>query len=130
MWKRTDNHPLFPPIVRKMLGRPMKERIKAPSENNSQVSRVGKTRQYVFRTHASANGRGRGSRGGRGVVGGRNRSGRGEVGGRNGYGKGVVGCRNGSANRGFQLMDEDEIRVSLEHDYMQDLLDAWEDKRQ
>ncbi|GKF42475.1 hypothetical protein Tco_0125817, partial [Tanacetum coccineum] len=61
-------------------------------------------RQYVFRTHASANGRGRGSRGGRGVVGSWNRSGRGAVGGRNGFGKGVVGGRNRSANRGFQVL--------------------------
>ncbi|GJT29608.1 hypothetical protein Tco_0909883 [Tanacetum coccineum] len=60
-----------------MPGRPRKERIKAPSENNSQVL-------------------GRGDRGG----------------------------RNGTANRGPQLMDEDEIRENLEHDYMQDLLDA------
>ncbi|GJR59129.1 putative reverse transcriptase domain-containing protein [Tanacetum coccineum] len=29
----------------------------------------------------------------------------------------------------LQLMDKDEIRVNLEHDYMQDLLDAEEDKR-
>ncbi|GKG34683.1 hypothetical protein Tco_0437379, partial [Tanacetum coccineum] len=42
MWKRTDNHPPLPPIMRKMPGRLRKERIKAPSENNSQVSRVGR----------------------------------------------------------------------------------------
>ncbi|GKC68807.1 hypothetical protein Tco_1101405, partial [Tanacetum coccineum] len=128
----------------RMPGRPRKERIKAPSENNSQVSRVGRvmrcsncqgighnkascdkepvskapiqrkplgrTRQSVFETHASAKGRGRGSRGERGAKGGRNGSGR--------------GARGGSANRGQQLMDEDEIRQNLEHDYMQDLLDA------
>ncbi|GKE42433.1 hypothetical protein Tco_1469717, partial [Tanacetum coccineum] len=29
----------------------------------------------------------------------------------------------------IELMDEDEIRENLEHDYMQDLLDAEEDKR-
>ncbi|GJZ82879.1 putative reverse transcriptase domain-containing protein, partial [Tanacetum coccineum] len=40
--KRTGNHPPLPLIVRKMPGRPRKERIKAPSENNSQVSRVGR----------------------------------------------------------------------------------------
>ncbi|GJX74362.1 hypothetical protein Tco_0312957 [Tanacetum coccineum] len=149
IWKRTGNHPSLPPIVRRMPGRPRKERIKAPSENNSQVSRVGRvmrcsncqgighnkascdkepvpkapiqinppgrTRQSVFGTHASARGHGRGSRGGRGARGGRNGSGR--------------GARGGSANRGQQLMDEDEIRQNLEHDYMQDLLDAEEDKR-
>ncbi|GJX85951.1 splicing factor [Tanacetum coccineum] len=130
MWKRTDNHPPLPPIMRKMSRRPIKERIKALGENSSQVSMVmrcsncpgigynkarcdkepvpkapmqrkslGRTRQYVFGTHSSAIGHGRGSRGGRGTVDG----------------------RNGSANRGPQLMDEDEIRVSLEHNYMQDL---------
>ncbi|GJV36619.1 hypothetical protein Tco_1409096 [Tanacetum coccineum] len=135
-----------------MPGRPMKERIKEPSENNSQVSRVGRvmrcsicqgighnkvscdkepvpkapiqrkppgrTRQSVFGTHASARGRGRGSRGGRG-----------DRGGRNGSGRDARGGRNGSANRGLQLMDKDEIREDLEHDYMQDLLDAEEDKQ-
>ncbi|GJU08149.1 ribonuclease H-like domain-containing protein [Tanacetum coccineum] len=122
-----------------MPGRPRKERIKASSENNSQVSRVGRvmrcsncqgirhnkascnkepvpkapiqrrspgrTRQSVFGTHASARGRGRGSRGGRGAKGG----------------------RNGTASRGQHLMDEDEIEENLEHDYMQDLLDAEKD---
>ncbi|GJR18667.1 hypothetical protein Tco_0967194 [Tanacetum coccineum] len=133
MWKMTGNHPPLPLIVRRMPGRPRKERIKVPSENNSQVSRVGRvmrcsncqgigppgrTRQSVFGTHASARGRGRGSRGGRGARGGRN-----------GSGRGARGGRNGTANRGQQLMDEDEIRENLEHDYMQDLLDAEEDKR-
>ncbi|GJS17729.1 hypothetical protein Tco_0412201 [Tanacetum coccineum] len=78
----------------------------------------GRTRQSVFGTHASARGHGRGSRGGRGARGGRN-----------GSGRGARGGRNGTANRGQQLMDEDEIRENLEHDYMQDLLDAEEDKR-
>ncbi|GJY82475.1 hypothetical protein Tco_0495851 [Tanacetum coccineum] len=106
IWKMTDNHPPLPPIVRNMIGRPRKERIKAPSENNSQVSRV-------------ARGHGRGSRGGRGGIGGRN-----------GSGRGVRGGRNGSANIGPQLMAEEEIRVNLEHDYMQDLFDAEEYKRE
>ncbi|GJV69029.1 hypothetical protein Tco_1484538 [Tanacetum coccineum] len=70
---------------------------------------LGRTRQSVFETHASAKGRGKGSRGGR-----------------NGSGR---GARGGSANRGQQLMDEDKISQNLEHDYMQDLLDAEEDKR-
>ncbi|GJU51850.1 pentatricopeptide repeat-containing protein [Tanacetum coccineum] len=123
MWKMTGNHPPLPPIVRRMPGRPRKERIKAPSENNSHVSRVGRVMRYriresVFGTHASARGRGRGSRGGRGARGGRN-----------GSGRGARGRRNRSANRCQHLMDEDEIRENLEHDYMQDLLDAEEDKR-
>ncbi|GJV50010.1 hypothetical protein Tco_1440222 [Tanacetum coccineum] len=138
MWKRTGNHPPLPPIVGRMSRRPWKEKIKAPSENNSQNKAVciwnsciskrpwkapiqrkppGRTRQSVFGTHASARGRDRGSRGGRDDRGGRNSSGR-----------GVRGGRNGSANRGLQLMDEDEIRENLERDYMQDLLDAEEDK--
>ncbi|PWA41030.1 hypothetical protein CTI12_AA561450 [Artemisia annua] len=41
-WIRTNNDPPLPPIVRKMPGRPRKARVKAPDENNSQVSRRGK----------------------------------------------------------------------------------------
>jgi hypothetical protein len=41
-WIRTNNDPPLPPIVRKMPGRPKKARVKAPDENNSQVSRRGK----------------------------------------------------------------------------------------
>ncbi|GKA53092.1 hypothetical protein Tco_0746407 [Tanacetum coccineum] len=78
----------------------------------------GRTRKSVFGTHASARGHGRGSRGGRGARGGRN-----------GSRRGARGGRNGTSNRGQQLMDEDEIRENLEHDYMQDLLDTEEDKR-
>ncbi|GJZ84570.1 pentatricopeptide repeat-containing protein [Tanacetum coccineum] len=137
IWKRTGNHPSLPPIVRRMPGRPRKERIKAPSENNSQVSRVGRvmrcsncqgighnkascdkepvpkapiqinppgrTRQYVFGTHASARGHGRGSRGGRGAIGNRNSFGR--------------GSRGGSANKGQQMneqMDEERERQNKE----------------
>nr|GEU80136.1 hypothetical protein [Tanacetum cinerariifolium] len=75
---------------------------------------LGRTRQAVFGTHASAKGRGRGFRGGRGSRGGRNSFG--------------IGARDGSANRGQQLIDEDDIRQNLEPEYMQDLLDAEEDK--
>ncbi|GJY14874.1 hypothetical protein Tco_0385296 [Tanacetum coccineum] len=71
---------------------------------------LGRTRQAVFRSHASARGGGRGSRGGRGAIGGRSGSRRGAV--------------------GPHLMDENEIRVSMEHDYMQELLDPEEEKRQ
>ncbi|GKC38689.1 hypothetical protein Tco_1051073 [Tanacetum coccineum] len=39
MWKRTGNQPPIPPILRKMPGRPRKNRIKGPSKNNSQVNR-------------------------------------------------------------------------------------------
>ncbi|GJW04846.1 zinc finger, PMZ-type containing protein [Tanacetum coccineum] len=42
MWKKQPNKPLLPPIVVRMPGRPKKNRVKAKSENNSQVSRVGK----------------------------------------------------------------------------------------
>ncbi|GKC72778.1 hypothetical protein Tco_1118661 [Tanacetum coccineum] len=42
MWKKQPNKPLLPPIVVRMPGRPKKNRVKAMSENNSQVSRVGK----------------------------------------------------------------------------------------
>ncbi|GJU15700.1 hypothetical protein Tco_1143666 [Tanacetum coccineum] len=82
----------------------------------------------VFGTHASARGRGRGSRGSRGGTDGRN-----------GSDKGARGGRNRSTNRGPHLMDDDEIRVNLKHDYMQEVLkhdymqevlDAKEDKRE
>ncbi|PWA61291.1 hypothetical protein CTI12_AA374350 [Artemisia annua] len=43
-WKRTNDKPPLPPLVRKMPGRPQKARIKAPNENNGfQVTRVGRT---------------------------------------------------------------------------------------
>ncbi|GJV55983.1 hypothetical protein Tco_1456988 [Tanacetum coccineum] len=99
IWKRTDNHPPLPPIVRKMIGRPRKERIKAPSENNSQLpfkeNNKQNYRQSVLETHASA---------------------------LRGHGRGLRWLR--------VLMVEDEIRVNLVHDYMQDLLDAEEYKRE
>ncbi|GKA13491.1 zinc finger, PMZ-type containing protein [Tanacetum coccineum] len=44
MWKRTNDVPPLPPIIRKMPGRPQKKRIPAPGETSgSQVSRVGRT---------------------------------------------------------------------------------------
>ena len=44
MWKRTNDVPPLPPIIRKMPGRPQKQRIKDPGETSgSQVSRVGRT---------------------------------------------------------------------------------------
>ncbi|GKB08905.1 splicing factor [Tanacetum coccineum] len=42
LWKRTKNQPLLPPIVRRMPGSPQKERIKSPTEESTQVSRVGR----------------------------------------------------------------------------------------
>ncbi|GKE50092.1 zinc finger, PMZ-type containing protein [Tanacetum coccineum] len=42
MWKKQPNKPLLPPIVVRMPCRPRKNRVKAKSKNNSQVSRVGK----------------------------------------------------------------------------------------
>ncbi|GKE82595.1 multidrug resistance-associated protein 5 [Tanacetum coccineum] len=42
IWKIQPNKPLLPPIVVRMPGRLRKNRVKAKSENNSQVSRVGK----------------------------------------------------------------------------------------
>ncbi|GJX55177.1 hypothetical protein Tco_0285074, partial [Tanacetum coccineum] len=42
LWKKTNNQPPLPPIVRKMPGRPRKKRVKEAGENNSQVTRLGK----------------------------------------------------------------------------------------
>ncbi|GJW77667.1 hypothetical protein Tco_0139349 [Tanacetum coccineum] len=79
-----------------------KEHVPKPPR---QIKPPSRTRQAVFGIHASTRGGGRGSRGGRD-----------EVSGRSGYRKG--------------LMDEDKMRVSMEHDYIQELLDAEEEKRQ
>nr|GFB99116.1 hypothetical protein [Tanacetum cinerariifolium] len=68
----------------------------------------GRTRQSVFGTHASARGRGRGSTDRRDGTSGRNRFGE------------VLEV----------LMDEDEITLNLEHEYMQDMLDAEKAKRE
>ncbi|GKB65120.1 hypothetical protein Tco_0921306 [Tanacetum coccineum] len=44
MWKRTNDVPPLPPLVRRMPGRPQKSRIKAPGETSgSHTSRVGRT---------------------------------------------------------------------------------------
>ncbi|GJY46574.1 hypothetical protein Tco_0435637 [Tanacetum coccineum] len=103
MWKMTDKHPPLPPIAldTTKLEEPVPKALR-------QRKPPCRTRQSVFGTHISARGGGRGSKGGRGAVGGRS-----------GSGRGAVGGRGASANRGPHLMDEDEIRVSLEHDYMQ-----------
>ncbi|GJS30381.1 hypothetical protein Tco_0491001 [Tanacetum coccineum] len=145
---RIGNHPPLLPIVRRMHGRPRKEISKAPSENNSHVSRVGRVMrcsnyQGIGHNKASCDkepvpkapiqrkspGRTRESVfGTHASVRGRDRGSRGgrrARGGRNGSGRGARGGRNGSANRGQQ----DEIRENLEHDYMHDLLDVEEDKR-
>ncbi|GJR22895.1 UBN2 domain-containing protein [Tanacetum coccineum] len=96
MWKKIGNRPPLPPIIRKIPRRPRKNRIKAPSENNSQVSRKSQTESVAY---ASSRGRGRGSRGGgrgrRGAHAGRGRSGR---------------------------VEEDELRSALDHEYMEQLL--------
>nr|GEY28471.1 zinc finger, PMZ-type [Tanacetum cinerariifolium] len=150
MWKRTRNYPSLPPIMRVMLRRPKKERIKAPSENNSQVSIVGS----VMRC-SSCQGTGRNKASCdkepflnipfkenhqaeqvsmylelmhqqevvAGVL---------EV-------KKVLEVVEMELEEVLEveeiallieLMDKDEIRMNLKHDYMQDLLDAEEDKRE
>ncbi|GJW50178.1 zinc finger, PMZ-type containing protein [Tanacetum coccineum] len=44
MWKRTNDVPPLPPLVRRMPGRPQKSRIKDPGETSgSHTSRVGRT---------------------------------------------------------------------------------------
>ncbi|GJR04122.1 zinc finger, PMZ-type containing protein [Tanacetum coccineum] len=47
MWKRTNDVPPLPPLIRKMHDRPQKARIKSPCETSgSHVSRVGRTMTY------------------------------------------------------------------------------------
>ncbi|GKC10833.1 zinc finger, PMZ-type containing protein, partial [Tanacetum coccineum] len=101
LWKRTNNQPPLPPIVRKMSGRPRKKRVKEDVENNSQVTRLGKKircfncrRREPNVQYASARGRGRGSRGGgRGQMGAKS-GGRGPMGAESG-GKGQMGAESG-----------------------------------
>ncbi|GKB47619.1 zinc finger, PMZ-type containing protein [Tanacetum coccineum] len=219
LWKRTNNQPPLPLIVRKMPRRTRKKRVKAVGENNSQVTRLGKhircsncqgvghnkascdnpsvpkpitivkkvpgRRREPNVQYASARGRGRGSRGrGRGTMGaesggigtmgaessgrgpmdaesggrgtmGAESSGRGSMGssigamgtdsggrvggrgggrasmggargrrggarGRRGYG--IGGRRGGGrgSTSGLKLMEEDDIRKTIEDEYMQD----------
>ncbi|GJS77988.1 zinc finger, PMZ-type containing protein [Tanacetum coccineum] len=171
LWKRTNNRPPLPPIVRKMPGRPRKKRVKAAVENNSQVTRLGKKircfncrRREPNVQYASARGRGRGSRGGgRGQMGAKS-GGKGPMGAESG-GKGQMGAESGGrgpmgaesdgkggrvveledevaggmwkdergggrgSTSGLKLMDEDDIRQSMEDEYMQGLLDEQEDLR-
>nr|GEV24448.1 hypothetical protein [Tanacetum cinerariifolium] len=79
-WKRTNIAPPLPPLINKMSGRPQKQRIKSPIEDNStKVSKVGRKRQP--NTSETASKGGLGSRGGR-------RGGRGKGGGNNSRGGG------------------------------------------
>nr|GEV05294.1 hypothetical protein [Tanacetum cinerariifolium] len=155
LWKRTNNQPPLPHIVRKMHEIPNKNRVKATGENNSQVIRPSRRREPTIQ-NASARGGGRGTRGGgRGAVGAESRGigamgaeseGRGVMSGgrgadsggktsmgggrgRRGGDRGRRGCGRGSTS-GLKLIDEDDIRKSMEHDYLQGLLDEQEDQRQ
>nr|GEX19224.1 hypothetical protein [Tanacetum cinerariifolium] len=62
MWKKNKSSPILQPILITMPGRPRKNRMKAKSENNSQVPRPPAART-VYGTHASVRVRGRGSKG-------------------------------------------------------------------
>nr|GEY50433.1 zinc finger, PMZ-type [Tanacetum cinerariifolium] len=42
MWKKRNKQLVLLPIIRRMPGRPRKNRVKAPCESNTQVSRVGR----------------------------------------------------------------------------------------
>ncbi|GKE10943.1 multidrug resistance-associated protein 5, partial [Tanacetum coccineum] len=52
MWKSTSNTPPLPPLVPKMPGRPRKKRIRHPTENDHEVSRLGRlmTCQLCYET--------------------------------------------------------------------------------
>ncbi|GKF47794.1 hypothetical protein Tco_0137596, partial [Tanacetum coccineum] len=178
----------LPPIVRKIHGRPKKNRVKAHGKNNSQVSSLGKQirgsncqgvghnkasyenenvpkplivkkvpgrRREPIVQNASARGGGRGSRcGGRGAMdgpGGAKSGGRGAMGGSGGAesdGRPTIGGGRGADSGGMatmgsgrgrkgggiesisgSLMDEEDIRQSIEHEYLQGLLDEKEDQR-
>ncbi|GJR82241.1 hypothetical protein Tco_0153026 [Tanacetum coccineum] len=150
--------------MRTMPRRPRKNRIKAQSENNSQVSKVGRKmtctncqeighnkssckidpvpklkvnrppvlKPLEYGTYASARGRGRGSKGGRGGFGSRGEGtttmgrGRGSRGGRGrrhrGRGRGQRGRGRGQMLRDKKEMTKDEIRKNLEHEYMEEML--------
>ncbi|PWA64249.1 hypothetical protein CTI12_AA346450 [Artemisia annua] len=156
MWKRTRDPPLLPPLMRTMPGRPRKKRILAPDENNSQVTRRGRimtcsncqerghnkasckkeavppppkptrpsksTARPDYASYASARGRGRGSRGQRGGGRGTRGGGRGQRGG----GRGTRG--GGRSQQRNKVMEEDEIRQNMEHEYMEMLLIQEEDR--
>nr|GEX27387.1 zinc finger, PMZ-type [Tanacetum cinerariifolium] len=40
LWKRNEHQPPLPPIIRRMSGKPQKERIKSPTKESTQVNRV------------------------------------------------------------------------------------------
>nr|GEW97413.1 zinc finger, PMZ-type [Tanacetum cinerariifolium] len=77
MWKKQPNQPLLLPIVKRMPGKPRKNRVKAKFENNSQEpipkppqmkKHSGRQREPNYSSYASNKGGGRGSRGGRDEV--------------------------------------------------------------
>ncbi|GKA95915.1 hypothetical protein Tco_0818010 [Tanacetum coccineum] len=86
MWKKQANKPLLLPIIVRMLGKPRKNKVKANSKNNSQVSRV-----VMLQTK----GGGRGSRGGRGQASG----GMGDVSGGRGQPSGGLGEASGALGK-------------------------------
>ncbi|GKA53019.1 hypothetical protein Tco_0746334, partial [Tanacetum coccineum] len=52
MWKASPNTPPLPPIIQKMPGRPRKKRVRHPTENDYEVSKVGRqmTCQLCYKT--------------------------------------------------------------------------------
>ncbi|GJT20804.1 hypothetical protein Tco_0890741 [Tanacetum coccineum] len=52
MWKASPNTPPLPPIIQKMSGRPRKKRVRHPTENDYEVSKVGRqmTCQLCYKT--------------------------------------------------------------------------------
>ncbi|GKE00830.1 hypothetical protein Tco_1388813 [Tanacetum coccineum] len=151
LWKRTNNQPPLPSIVRAMPGRPTKKRIKAAAKGRGRGSRgggrgaMGTESGGRGQMGAESGGKGgmgsgievigtdsgdkEGSSGDRETMGGTRgrRSGTRE---RRGGGRGGrKGGGRGSTSR-LNLMDEDDIRQSMEDEYMQGLLDKQEDLRQ
>nr|GEV34751.1 splicing factor [Tanacetum cinerariifolium] len=95
LWKRTNNQPPLPLIVRKMPGRPRRKRVKAAGKNNSQVTRLGKQIRWsncqgVGHNKASCENP---SRWGRGPMGAES-GGRGPMGAESG-GRGPIGAESG-----------------------------------
>nr|GEX80187.1 zinc finger, PMZ-type [Tanacetum cinerariifolium] len=144
MCKRTDNPPLLPPIVRTMPGRPRKNKVKAQSENNSQVNRDERTSSKPpdYATYASVRGGGRVSRGGisgrgegSGGIGqtssgmGRSSDGRGQrVGGRGqrGGGKSQIGGARGQRGGLWIWVEKCVKRSDEQRNLYKALVDAYE----
>ncbi|GKE58933.1 hypothetical protein Tco_1498118 [Tanacetum coccineum] len=151
MWKKTRNQPPLPPILRKIPGRP-KNRIKAPSKNNSQVSRsrrrmtcsncleVGHNKTTCDKDQVPKTPKPRkipGRKSQRKSVFYASLRGKGKGSKGRGGGRGFRGAHAGRGGSGRgrldvqpqQEVEEDELRNALDHEYMEQLIIEDEEKR-